>query len=176
MRGTSGRRSGAANLVVARAHRGQYGPMNERARLGLLGLALIGSVAALSSAMVGDGPRHTARSSSDIAQPGHAAPLVPVTAERPSVPANFWTDYVQVDAVDGNSLRVHSTRHPDVTPPYTIVTGIPATPLRPRFDAEIVDALLRICWWDWDHATLAERLDDFRRLPVRDFCLKYDLR
>lgn len=61
-------------------------------------------------------------------------------------------------------------------PPYTIVTGIPATPLRPRFDGEIVDALLRICWWDWDHATLAERLDDFRRLPVRDFCLKYDLR
>ena len=61
-------------------------------------------------------------------------------------------------------------------PPYTIVTGIPATPLRPRFDAEIVDALLRICWWDWDHATLADRLDDFRRLPVRDFCLKYDLR
>ncbi len=61
-------------------------------------------------------------------------------------------------------------------PPYTIVTGIPATPLRPRFDAEIVDALLRICWWDWDHATLVERLDDFRRLPVRDFCLKYDLR
>jgi len=61
-------------------------------------------------------------------------------------------------------------------PPYTIVTGIPAKPLRPRFDAEIVDALLRICWWDWDHATLAERLDDFRRLPVRDFCLKYDLR
>lgn len=58
--------------------------------------------------------------------------------------------------------------------PYTIVTGIPAAPLRPRFDAEIVDALLRICWWDWDHATLAERLDDFRHLPVHDFCLKFD--
>jgi hypothetical protein len=47
---------------------------------------------------------------------------VSVTAARPSVPPNFWTDYVQVDAVDGNTLKVHSTRHPDETPPYTIVT------------------------------------------------------
>lgn len=59
-------------------------------------------------------------------------------------------------------------------PPYTIVTGIPASPLRPRFEADIIDALLRIQWWDWSHDMLRERLVDFRSLPVRDFCLKYD--
>ncbi|MBO6771303.1 MULTISPECIES: chloramphenicol acetyltransferase [unclassified Thalassospira] len=59
-------------------------------------------------------------------------------------------------------------------PPYTIVTGIPASPLRPRFETDIIDALLRIQWWDWSHDMLRERLVDFRSLPVRDFCLKYD--
>ena len=58
--------------------------------------------------------------------------------------------------------------------PYTIVTGIPASSLRPRFEADIVDALLRIRWWDWCHDMLAENLNDFRTLPVRDFCLKFD--
>ncbi|MEQ8390100.1 MAG: chloramphenicol acetyltransferase [Thalassospira sp.] len=58
--------------------------------------------------------------------------------------------------------------------PYTIVTGVPAAPLRPRFEADIVDALLRIRWWDWSHEMLRESLNDFRALPVREFCLKYD--
>ena len=58
--------------------------------------------------------------------------------------------------------------------PYTIVTGIPAKPLRPRFEADIVEALLRIRWWDWGHDMLAKHLQDFRMLPVRDFCLKFD--
>jgi len=58
--------------------------------------------------------------------------------------------------------------------PYTIVTGIPATRLRRRFEADIVDALLRIRWWDWSHHMLAENLNDFRALPVRAFCLKFD--
>ena len=57
--------------------------------------------------------------------------------------------------------------------PYTIVTGIPAAPLRPRFEGDIVDALLRIRWWDWTHEMLRESLTDFRTLPVREFCLKY---
>jgi phosphonate metabolism protein (transferase hexapeptide repeat family) len=41
--------------------------------------------------------------------------------------------------------------------PYTIVGGVPARPIRPRFDAETAAALLRIAWWDWDRETLASR-------------------
>jgi acetyltransferase-like isoleucine patch superfamily enzyme len=34
-------------------------------------------------------------------------------------------------------------------PPYTIVVGNPARAIRPRFTPEVVDALLRIAWWEW---------------------------
>lgn len=34
-------------------------------------------------------------------------------------------------------------------PPYTIVGGVPARPIRKRFDDSTIDALLRLRWWDW---------------------------
>jgi carbonic anhydrase/acetyltransferase-like protein (isoleucine patch superfamily) len=34
-------------------------------------------------------------------------------------------------------------------PPYGIVAGNPAALVRSRFDAEIVDKLLSIRWWEW---------------------------
>ncbi len=61
----------------------------------------------------------------------------------------------------------------DVTP-YSIMAGVPAKPLRPRFEKNIQDALSRIAWWDWSHELLADRLNDFRSLKISDFCLKYD--
>jgi acetyltransferase-like isoleucine patch superfamily enzyme len=33
--------------------------------------------------------------------------------------------------------------------PYTIVAGSPARPIGTRFAPDVVDALLRIAWWDW---------------------------
>jgi acetyltransferase-like isoleucine patch superfamily enzyme len=33
--------------------------------------------------------------------------------------------------------------------PYVIVGGVPARPLRQRFPADTIEALLRIRWWDW---------------------------
>lgn len=59
-------------------------------------------------------------------------------------------------------------------PPYTIVVGVPAQILRPRFTQDMVESLLRISWWDWPHTLLKERLSDFRYLSVQDFCAKYD--
>ena len=38
--------------------------------------------------------------------------------------------------------------------PYTIVTGIPASPLRRRFSAEIAERLLRSEWWNMEPAQL----------------------
>jgi len=40
--------------------------------------------------------------------------------------------------------------------PYTIVGGVPARLLRPRFGAEEVAILLALRWWNWPLATLAE--------------------
>ncbi len=56
-------------------------------------------------------------------------------------------------------------------PPYTIVAGAPAKVIRQRFPKAIAQALEATAWWDWDHATLTERMDDFRDLRV--FLAKY---
>lgn len=55
--------------------------------------------------------------------------------------------------------------------PYTIVVGVPAKPIRQRFPAETIEALLRIAWWDWDHATLTARFNDL--LEIERFVERY---
>ena len=58
-------------------------------------------------------------------------------------------------------------------PPYMIVAGLPATPLRPRFAPGIADRLMALGWWDWDHATLRAALQDFRTLKAEAFLEKH---
>jgi hypothetical protein len=58
-------------------------------------------------------------------------------------------------------------------PPYLIVAGVPATPLRARFPDAIAERLLSLAWWDWDHARLRRALPDFRRLPAEAFLEAY---
>ncbi len=48
---------------------------------------------------------------------------------------------------DGAIVGLNSTVASDV-PPYTIVAGNPAKPLRKRFDDELIDVLEKIRWWD----------------------------
>jgi phosphonate metabolism protein (transferase hexapeptide repeat family) len=57
--------------------------------------------------------------------------------------------------------------------PYTIVAGNPARLIRPRFPAEIADALQQLAWWDWSHERLHAALPDFRALPIEAFVAKY---
>ncbi|QQA44908.1 chloramphenicol acetyltransferase [Pelagovum pacificum] len=59
-------------------------------------------------------------------------------------------------------------------PPYTIVTGVPAAPLRRRLSADTEARLMALAWWDWDHATLRERLEDFRQLSAEAFLDRYE--
>jgi len=54
-------------------------------------------------------------------------------------------------------------------PAYTIVTGIPARPLRRRFSEDIEAQLRAIAWWDWPHEKLREALPDFRKLSIQEF-------
>lgn len=58
-------------------------------------------------------------------------------------------------------------------PPYTIVGGVPARPIRERFPKEIQDGLLELAWWDWSHEKLAETLEDFRELDAEQFLKKH---
>jgi phosphonate metabolism protein (transferase hexapeptide repeat family) len=58
-------------------------------------------------------------------------------------------------------------------PPYMIVAGLPATPMRPRFASGIADRLVALAWWDWDHSRLRSALEDFRALQAEAFLEKY---
>jgi phosphonate metabolism protein (transferase hexapeptide repeat family) len=53
--------------------------------------------------------------------------------------------------------------------PYTIVGGVPARPIRPRFAAEIGARMDALAWWDWPHERLRAALDDFRQLDAEAF-------
>ncbi|MGR1582824.1 chloramphenicol acetyltransferase [Thalassobius sp. S69A] len=59
-------------------------------------------------------------------------------------------------------------------PPYQIVAGVPASPLRARFEPKTAARLQQLAWWDWDHQTLRARLPDFRSLPIEAFLEKYE--
>ena len=43
-------------------------------------------------------------------------------------------------------------------PPYTIVGGVPARPLRKRFDDAAIERLEALRWWDWDAETIRRSL------------------
>jgi hypothetical protein len=59
-------------------------------------------------------------------------------------------------------------------PPFAIVVGSPAKVLRPRFEQATIDQLMRISWWDWEHAAIDAALEDFRSLDAAAFAAKYD--
>ncbi|WP_299877112.1 chloramphenicol acetyltransferase [uncultured Sulfitobacter sp.] len=58
-------------------------------------------------------------------------------------------------------------------PPYMIVAGIPATPLRARYDDKTAERMMALAWWDWPHARLRTALEDFRTLKAEAFVEKY---
>lgn len=57
--------------------------------------------------------------------------------------------------------------------PFTIVAGMPAVKIRDRHTPAIIERLMALAWWDWDHDQLRASLDDFRKLPVAEFLEKY---
>lgn len=54
-------------------------------------------------------------------------------------------------------------------PPYTIVGGVPARPIRRRFTEAQAEALLEIAWWDWERARFKAALPAIRALDIDAF-------
>lgn len=46
-------------------------------------------------------------------------------------------------------------------PPYAVVGGVPAKVIKYRFEQPIIDALLKIKWWEWDDEKIIENADLF---------------
>ncbi|UCI09890.1 DapH/DapD/GlmU-related protein [Mesorhizobium sp. B1-1-8] len=62
----------------------------------------------------------------------------------------------------------------DNVPPYTIVAGVPAKPLRRRFAADVAARVETLAWWDWPLEKLARAVPDMQAMPIEAFLDRWE--
>ena len=73
---------------------------------------------------------------------------------------------------DGAVVGAYSVVTRDVRP-YAVVTGVPAIERRRRFDDSIVDALLRIRWWEWPDEQILQARAELESGDIAGFIERY---
>ena len=75
---------------------------------------------------------------------------------------------------DGAIIGTNSLVTKDVEP-YTIVGGNPAREIRKRFDADTIDFLLKLRWWDWEIEKITAHLDEISSANIEALKRIYDV-
>ncbi|MGH4051627.1 MAG: DapH/DapD/GlmU-related protein [Clostridium sp.] len=55
---------------------------------------------------------------------------------------------------------------------YSIVAGVPAKEIKKRFEADIIEKLEKIQWWNWTYEKIKENLNDFS-MDIDSFVKKH---
>lgn len=72
---------------------------------------------------------------------------------------------------DGAVLAAGAVVTKDVEP-YAVVGGVPAKTIKHRFERELVDAFMRIRWWEWEVERIKENMELFYQPEL--FCKVFD--